>query len=216
MPNADKAQLRAQIRSLKCLFPAHEKAAEEAALWARLRARTDFQRARTVLLYCALPDEPDTRPLLHEYAETKNLFLPVVTGEGTMESPFTVTDVQTLQLAADEPVWVVGYMGGTAYRSMGNAEFNAEARNNSNILLAADSLCSDAEKCIPVELNSSKLKSAYSLPSNPQRLHHCLLLRGVPSTYLHRKGLREVSAGLWMNGFDVAKVAPEPWGIISL
>ena len=140
----------------------------------------------------------------------------VGTGEGTMECPFTVTDVQTLQLAADKPVWVVGYMVGTAYRSMGNAEFNAEARNNSNILLAADSLCSDAEKCIPVELNSSKLKSAYSLPSNPQRLHHCLLLRGVPSTYLHRKGLREVSAGLWMNGFDVAKVAPEPWGIISL
>lgn len=85
MPYADKAQLRAQIRSLKCLFPAHEKAAEEAALWARLRARTDFQRARTMLLYCALPDEPDTRPLLREYVEAKVLFLPVVTGEGTME-----------------------------------------------------------------------------------------------------------------------------------
>lgn len=141
----------------------------------------------------------------------------VGTGEGTRACPYTVTDIRSLSLSGSDAVWVIGYMVGTAPTSMNNATFSASATNQSNILLSLDSLCTDTARCIPVELSSSKWKNSLSLPMNVEHFRKCLLVKGVPSRYLYnRKGLRSVSAGLWMDGFDIASVAPQEWGIITL
>lgn len=138
------------------------------------------------------------------------------TGEGSSRCPYTVTDIRSLELSASDAVWVIGYMVGTAPRSMNNAIFSVETDNQSNILLSSDSLCTDASLCIPVELSTAKNKTSFSLPTNTSHFHQCLLLKGVPQTYLYRKGLRNVSAGLWMDGFDIASVSPSEWGSIIL
>jgi hypothetical protein len=140
----------------------------------------------------------------------------VGTGKGTMEYPYTVTDFLSLDLSANDTVWVIGYMVGTARQTMNNAVFSSDATNQSNILLSADSLCTDAALCIPVKLATDKWKNELSLPSNTQHFRKCLLVRGIPALYLKRKGLEKVLAGLWMDGFDISSVAPQNWEVISL
>lgn len=139
----------------------------------------------------------------------------VGTGEGSKERPYTVADIRSMSLSGSEAVWVIGYLVGTAPRSMNNASFSADAENQSNILVSYDSLCTDTARCIPIELSSDKWKKSLSLPANTGHFHKCLLVNGTPSRYLNRKGLRNVSAGLWMNDFDISSVAPQEWGTIT-
>ena len=155
-----------------------------------------------------LTTEPDTNGTGEASAQTVTI---VGTGEGTLERPFMVSDIRSASLSGDEAVWVIGYLVGSARRTMSAAEFNATATNQSNILLSSDSLCIDTARCIPVELTSDKWRKALSLPTNVEHFHKCLLVKGVPSTYLNRKGLRSVSAGLWMDDFDISTVAPQEW-----
>ena len=143
----------------------------------------------------------------------------VGTGEGTMECPYTVADIRALGSSGSkgsEAIWVIGYMVGTARQAMSNAVFSIDATNQSNILLSFDSLCCDTACCIPIELSSAKNRSSFSLPTNVEHFRKCLIIKGIPSTYLNRKGLRNVSAGLWMDGFDISSVAPQQWGEIIL
>jgi hypothetical protein len=100
---------------------------------------------------------------------------------------------------------------------MSNATFLSESQNQTNILLSSDSLCTDTARCIPVELSSDKWRKALSLPTNTLHFRKCLLVQGIPSRYLYnRKGLRNVSAGLWLDGFDIASVAPQDWNTIEI
>lgn len=138
------------------------------------------------------------------------------TGEGTRQCPYSVTDIRTSELSGSEAVWVIGYMVGTAPRSMSNADFSSDAENQSNILLSSDSLCTDIALCIPVELSTAKNKTSFSLPTNVEHFRQCLILKGIPSNYLYSKGLRNVSAGLWLDGFDISSVAPTEWGSIEI
>ena len=170
-----------------------------------------------LLLACCqkvdLTVEPDDTKTANNSEEATAI---VGTGEGTRQRPYTVTDIRSLDFSGNEAVWVIGYLVGTARQTMNNAVFSIEADNQSNILLSADSLCNNATLCIPVELSSDKWKKNLSLPTNTMHFQKCLLLKAIPSTYLNRKGLRKVSEGLWMDGFDISSIAPEEWGSIII
>lgn len=59
-----------------------------------------WQQAGTVLAFAALPDEPDTAPMLQRaLADGKQLLLPRVTGDGTMEW-VDIPDLALLQRGA--------------------------------------------------------------------------------------------------------------------
>lgn len=45
-----------------------------------VEAHAAFRRARVAMLFHPLPDEPDVRPLLYRYVQSKTLLLPVVEG----------------------------------------------------------------------------------------------------------------------------------------
>lgn len=65
-----------------------------------LFALPGWQHARTVLAFAALPDEPDTRPILAQaLADGKRLLLPRVTGDGTMDW-VQIPDLALLQRGA--------------------------------------------------------------------------------------------------------------------
>lgn len=136
------------------------------------------------------------------------------TGLGTQAYPFTPTDIRNGAKGGE--VWVIGYVVGTAPRAMTAATFDASSTNQSNILLSEDSLCTDTARCIPVELSSSKIRQQFALPGNAGHFRHTVMLCGTPSVYLYRRGLRNVSTGLWLDGFDLSSIAPEQWETIIL
>lgn len=168
-----------------------------------------------LLLLCCQKVDLDTEPADEAEAPEQSAVI-VGTGMGSSQCPYTVTDIRSKELPAGVPVWVIGYVVGTARQTMNNAVFRPDADNQSNILLASDSLCTDTTGCIPVELSSAKWKRLLSVPMNTEHFGKCLLVKAVPSVYLKRKGLQNVSAGLWMDGFDISTVAPTEWGVVDI
>lgn len=80
-----KQQLRREIRARKRQFTAKQLAELSLAPITRLMAHPRIQAAHTILLYCSLPDEVDTRQAINQLlAAGKTVLLPVVTSDGEM------------------------------------------------------------------------------------------------------------------------------------
>lgn len=75
---ASKQQLRAAIRAAKARYTPGQLAEASREVLALLEAHPRFAGARTVLLYHALPDEVQTRPLIEQWCTRKRILLPVV------------------------------------------------------------------------------------------------------------------------------------------
>jgi len=169
-----------------------------------------------LLLVCCQEYDPTVEPTdsgQSTSATTEQTVTVLGTGRGTETYPYTVEDIQSMSNSESEAVWVIGYMVGTARFAMKNAVFSTDATNQSNILLSSDPLCTDTERCIPVELASEKWKKSLSLPANVAHFRKCLLVKGIPSQYLNKKGLQNISAGLWLDDFDMSSIAPQNWSI---
>lgn len=81
-----KKALRREIRSRKQAMTAEELAAMSAVITKKLLQHPRITQAATIMLYCSLPDEPDTHSLIKKLSEKgKRIVLPVVTGPETME-----------------------------------------------------------------------------------------------------------------------------------
>ena len=77
-----KQQLRAAIKAMKQARLSPEYRAKAALrLLQTVENNPAFAAASTVMLYHALPDEPDTHPLLEKYATSKAIVLPCVEGD---------------------------------------------------------------------------------------------------------------------------------------
>lgn len=77
----DKKELRARMRALARQRTASERCAASRTIFERVARLDDFSRARCVALYCALPDEPDTREALELWSRTRRLVVPRVEGD---------------------------------------------------------------------------------------------------------------------------------------
>ena len=82
MLSSSKQQLRATIKALKKarLSPKY-RAASALRLTQAVERHPAFAAASTVMLYHALPDEPDAHGLLEKYAASKTIVLPCVEGD---------------------------------------------------------------------------------------------------------------------------------------
>lgn len=82
MPSSSKQQLRATIKAMKLSRLSPEYRAEASLrLMQAVERHPAFAAASTVMLYHALPDEPDTHTLLEKYAASKTIVLPCVEGD---------------------------------------------------------------------------------------------------------------------------------------
>ena len=87
-----KSELRKHVRQLKAEHQA-DFPAWSAELCRRVLASSHWQAAHTVLLYHALPDEPDLQTLLDAgLAERKTMLLPVVAGDDLLLKYYTGAD----------------------------------------------------------------------------------------------------------------------------
>lgn len=69
-----------------------QREAETLRLTQRLEAHPRFRRARTILLYHALPDEVATKAWLARWGNSKQVLLPVVTGDDLEMRRYTGED----------------------------------------------------------------------------------------------------------------------------
>ena len=88
-----KAVLRDRIRERLALISHAHRMVESAQLCVRMKQLEVWHKARTVLLYAPLPDEPDIWPLLADaLAEGKHVALPYYNGEGDNYSARLIHD----------------------------------------------------------------------------------------------------------------------------
>lgn len=77
----DKQQLRQTVKQLKRALSAAEREELSRRICAAIESLPGFDRVSRLMLYHALPDEVDTRPLLSRWSTAKQLYLPIVAGD---------------------------------------------------------------------------------------------------------------------------------------
>lgn len=90
---SQKHVLRQAMKERKHNVPAEILLQESERIMHKLTEHPRFAAAQTVLIYCALPDEPRTQTLLENYLGTKRLLLPVVDGENMHIKAYRGTDM---------------------------------------------------------------------------------------------------------------------------
>lgn len=82
-----KQELRALVRQRKAEMTAEQRRQWSSAVCSHVLRLPQWQEARVVMLYCALPDEVDVSALIAQaWREGKQVLLPKVTGEAEMEA----------------------------------------------------------------------------------------------------------------------------------
>lgn len=139
--------------------------------------------------------------------------VPTSLGQGTQDSPYTVSQVLSGEAGAGMTSWVCGYNVGSTYRTMNNAIFEAQTTYNGNILISDDSLCTDKSRCIAVELTSTAVQQSLSLVGNPHRFRQCVVVKGLLGRYFSQPGIRDAQSGYYIEGFDIADIdtSPSDW-----
>ncbi len=84
----NKAELRQIIRKRKQLLTPDLREKASAEIMRRLENRQEFQTARHILLYHALPDEVETSGFLEKWSGSKNIYLPIVVGDTLEIAPY--------------------------------------------------------------------------------------------------------------------------------
>ncbi|WP_040602520.1 DUF6359 domain-containing protein [Paraprevotella xylaniphila] len=120
-----------------------------------------------------------------------------LSGEGTKEVPYTVSDVLILENPNRE-AWVKGYIVGYVNGQSINEEsaiFGAEGESVSvsNMLIASDVNQKDYTQCVVVQLPQGDVRTALNLKDNPENLGKQVNLLGNLEAYFGVCGVKEVS-----------------------
>ncbi|HEY1788751.1 MAG TPA: 5-formyltetrahydrofolate cyclo-ligase [Verrucomicrobiae bacterium] len=92
---AQKRELRAKIRAVVKNLSSEKCAADSEKLCAGLKAQPLFQKARSILFFAPLPEEPDLWPLVNETLAGKTMVaLPCFDPENEIYHPRRVTDLR--------------------------------------------------------------------------------------------------------------------------
>ena len=146
-----------------------------------------------------------TNPNLAAKGDDPSITPGEVTGEGTLENPFTAADVLTLNNTKTGNYWVKAYIVGQVNgASLSNSEFDApfspSTNNdgtvntyNTNILIALSATESNKDNCVPVQLPAGALRSGLNLPENPEMDGQEILIYGSLEKYFGAAGIKSPS-----------------------
>ena len=139
-----------------------------------------------------------------------------VTGEGTIENPYTADDILLLNNTKTGNYWVKAYIVGQVNGASisGGAEFDAPFSGstntdgttnsyNTNLLIAASATESNHSNCVPVQLPSGALRTGLNLPENPDMDSQEILVYGKLEAYFSVAGIK---------GTSYAKVGDKEFG----
>ena len=122
-------------------------------------------------------------------------------GEGTAESPYSVT--AAIAAGTGTGVYVKGFVVGSIDgKSTTDAKFSAETNTASNILIAASANETDVAKCMPVQLPTGDVRSALNLVDNAGNYKKEVTLYGNIEKYFSVTGLKSVTYAI-LNGTEI-------------
>ena len=121
-----------------------------------------------------------------------------LTGDGTKEKPYTVTDVTTIYASTPTKtgVWVKGFIVGYVVGQKLDEGANFSATGNvaaSNILLAESADETDYTKCLAIQLPIGDVRTRINLKDNPANLKAEVSLYGDIDKYFGVAGLKNTS-----------------------
>ncbi|MBP5643527.1 MAG: 5-formyltetrahydrofolate cyclo-ligase [Bacteroidales bacterium] len=124
----DKKELRNAIKLLKKQHSKEQLLEQSEIILSKLEQHPDFQKARIVMIYSALPDEVQTQAFLEKWRHKKKIILPTVVGDDIIpvelaeNTGFAVGDFNILE-PQNEP-YTGGYdlivVPGVAFDKKGN------------------------------------------------------------------------------------------------
>ena len=135
---------------------------------------------------------------------------------GTLEKPFSVADVRTLNNTKSGSFWVEGYIVGVVDgKSLAaGAKFEAAAVET-NLIIADDADASSVENVIPVQLPSGFIREALNLSANPANLKLKVVVYGTLENYFSVPGIKNVTAA-YLDGKEVVKPADQEVGSTTI
>lgn len=177
-----------------------------------------FAFSLSLLSSCQHLDFGDEKATKDDNLPNGQMIIPVHTGMGTQESPYTATDIiEGKDTLTGKSVWVIAYAVGETYKSLNNANFKPPFQYSTSLLLASDSLCQDRTEVVPTELSSSSLKNALALSNVPHNHRQCLLLQGTVQSYYNVAGLRSIKFYYWLpKGYTIPTNRPEEWTQVTI
>ena len=119
-----------------------------------------------------------------------------VGGEGTKESPYSVTAAKAAFVdGSQKAAWVTGYIVGSVDGKSitENAVFSASTATASNVLISDNPAATSIDECIPVQLPSGAVRSALNLVDNPCNLGKLVKLNGSIEKYFGVAGFKTVT-----------------------
>ncbi len=119
-----------------------------------------------------------------------------VGGEGTKESPYSVTAAKAAFVdGSQKAAWVTGYIVGSVDGKSitDNAVFSASTATASNVLISDNPAATSIDECIPVQLPSGAVRSALNLVDNPGNLGKLVKLNGSIEKYFGVAGFKTVT-----------------------
>lgn len=100
-----------------------------------------------------------------------------------------------LDAAEEEDLGVAGYIVGTAYKNIKNADFEAPFEYSTALLLADDRNETSLDRVITIELKSgSKMRNELDLTVHPELQYRRLAVRGKKVKYLYTWGIKGASS----------------------
>lgn len=115
-----------------------------------------------------------------------------LTGDGTEEKPYTVTDIKAGATGTEVFVkaYIVGYVPD---KSLDEAIFSADGcKVQSNVIVAASADESTVDNVIAVQLPTGAVRTALNLNDNPSNLKQEVLLCGNIENYFGKAGVKSV------------------------
>jgi hypothetical protein len=119
---------------------------------------------------------------------------PSTDGDGTQDSPYSVTQVLGLGNPGTT-AWVKGYIVGWVDGQVlsTGANFNANATSQTNVLIAAKADETNVANCIPVQLPTGTVRTALNLQSHPENLGAEVAVYGSLEKYFGTVGIKSVT-----------------------
>ena len=124
----EKKELRANIKALKKQHTKEQLLEQSEIILTKLEQDEDFEKARIVMIYSALPDEVQTQAFLEKWRHKKKIILPTVVGDDIIpvelaeDTGFAVGDFNILE-PQNEPysgVYDLIVVPGVAFDHNGN------------------------------------------------------------------------------------------------
>lgn len=141
---------------------------------------------------------------------------PDLENDGTLEHPYTVADVRTLNNSQSGSFWVEGFIVGVVDgKSLADgAKFEAAAVET-NLIIADNADAAAVEDVIPVQLPTGFLREALNLSANPANLKKKVAIYGSLEAYFGVAGVKSVTAA-YLDGTEVVKPADEEMGATTI